>query len=567
MNTTEQLLEKALECLQQDQLTQAVEYLWELIDKNPDCPKAKHHLGLVFLKQKKFEAALSLLLEAEILDPHNPSLENHLATIYKHLNNDEKALQHYQKAILLQPDYAEAYNNLAALYAQQGQLQESLHYYREAVHLAPDLLVAHFNLGLLLLKMNNPIAAKVQFANVLTLFPQHPGATFYWGVLLLEEEKLDEADTAFAHLLQLNPEHVEALVNRGVIALKKNESQLAVDFFTKALALDNDNSDARNNLAATFIHHDRFENALTHYDILLKKEPDNPEYHYNAGVAQMALGHLDSAIFHFEKVIEINPQHHAALSNLASIYLKKNDKTIAKQYLLKALEAKPDDASSQHMLNALEGNLVKAPASPVYATNLFNNYAIYYDNHMRDMLRYALPDHIKNVLKQQAIPPVHRILDAGCGTGLTGIVLREYGACLVGIDIAAKMLSEARKKNVYDALHEAELLTWLQQENERYDLIVIADVLPYFGDLQPLFTAIESRLNPQGYCIFSIEISELEPWKLQTSARFSHHPAYIDNLCQTTALTMLHQEKIIARLQDNESLCELLYLVQKQERT
>lgn len=563
MNNPEILLEKALKCMGQDQLTQAIDYLRELIALDPDFPHAKHHLGLAMAKQGHYESALTLLIDAQNLDPQNPSLENHLATIYKHVKNNQQALEHYQKALQLQPDYAEAHNNLAALYMQLGQFQEALKHYREAVHLVPDLVPAHFNLGLLLLKMRNREAAKIQFANVLSLNPMHPGATFYWGVLLLEEDKLDEADAAFAQVLQIDPEQVEALNNRGVIALKKNASQLAVDFFTKALALDNDHDDARNNLAATFIHHDRFENALTHYDILLKKHPQNAEYHYNAGVAQMALGHLPEAITHFEAVIQHHPDHNAALSNLATIYLKQEDKDKARDFLVKALQAKPDDASSQHMLNALEGKEIQSPTSPVYAKNLFNNYAVYYDNHMQNLLHYTLPEHIRHLIKQHDLPRFNRMLDAGCGTGLTGIVLRALGKYLHGVDISSKMLEQARKKNIYDALDQAELLEFLTQDNLVYDLIVIADVLPYFGDLKPLFHAMSKHLETDGYAIFTVEIAALNSWQLQSNARFSHHPDYINAICKSAGLTIIHQEQVPARMQKQETVMELLYLVQK----
>ena len=41
-------------------------------------------------------------------------------------------------------------------------------------------------------------------------------------------------------------------------------------------------------------------------------------------------------------------------------------------------------------------------------------------------------------------------LDLGCGTGLTGIILREIAKHLTGVDIAAKMLAHAKEKEIYD---------------------------------------------------------------------------------------------------------------------
>jgi len=348
----------------------------------------------------------------------------------------------------------------------------------------------------------------------------------------------------------------------GVIALKRDQGQLAVDYFAKALALDNQHVDARNNLAATFIHHDRFENALMHYDVLLQKEPNNIEYLYNAGVAQMALGHLQEATLHFETILTIQPNHFAALSNLAAIYIRLEQREEAIGFLNRALSAKPKDPATQFMLHALTGSDKNPDACVDYVSNLFNNYALYYDKHMTGTLDYTLPQHIGRVLHQLHCMKVKRVIDLGCGTGLTGIVLRELTDHLTGVDIAGKMLAQAQEKGIYDELAEAELINFLQQDKHHYDLAVAADVLPYLGELDPLFESISQRLNKQGLFLFTCEVGSDKPWQLQGSARFSHHPDYIQESCERHGLKLIYQEKIAARQQHNQTLEAMLYCAQ-----
>ena len=121
------------------------------------------------------------------------------------------------------------------------------------------------------------------------------------------------------------------------------------------------------------------------------------------------------------------------------------------------------------------------------------------------------------------------------------------------------MLAQAREKGVYDTLVEAELLGYLQENTQHYDLIVAADVLPYSGDLRPLFDALQQRLTPQGLFVFSSEISLDEPWALQDSARFCHHPDYLHQLCDEHNLEILFEEKIVARQQEQQDLYVMLY--------
>jgi predicted TPR repeat methyltransferase len=125
------------------------------------------------------------------------------------------------------------------------------------------------------------------------------------------------------------------------------------------------------------------------------------------------------------------------------------------------------------------------------------------------------------------------------------------------------MLAEARGKNIYDNLFEAEALHFLQHTKQHYELIVAADVFPYFGQLDDLFKAITHRLTSMGYFIFSAEISTTRSWLLQENARFSHHPDYLQELADKYALTIRYQKQVIARQQEGKEVPVLLIALQQ----
>lgn len=446
---------------------------------------------------------------------------------------------------------------------QSGQLLEAMSLYRQLLQTEPDCIPAHYQLGLLLIQQKELAVAQTHFHHIITRQPTHQNALFYLGVLHLIENELELAERAFLNVLTFNKTHAQALNNLGVIALKRDQKQEAVNYFTQALSFETQNLEARNNLAATFIHHDRFENALTHYHILLEAEPNNIEYHYNAGVAQMALGYLKEAQQHFETILKHEPNHFSSLHNLAVIHIRLSQHKQAITRLTQALTAKPHDEASQFMLDALTNNQHVSQPSQDYVQHLFNNYALYYDQHLQDTLHYTLPQHLSRLVHQLTTTPCHHTLDLGCGTGLSGSALRDWSEQLTGVDIAANMLEQARKKNVYDHLIEADLLTFLQETSHPYDLIVALDVFPYLGELEPLFCALDPILTPHGFFIFSHEISHDTPKKLQISARFSHHPNYIQSLCEQHALRICHQNHVPARKQQGQTLHVMLYAVQK----
>ena len=458
---------------------------------------------------------------------------------------------------------AHEHHLLANQLSLKNDYQGALKHYRKALHQAPDLTIAHYNLGLLLLKHHELEAARKQFNNVITLYPDHMGALFYLGVLHLNAQELDEAERAFKEVLTHAEDHVFSLTNLGVIALKRKEGQRALDYFTKALGFDPNHIEARNNMAATFIHHDRFENALTHYEILLQHDPVNLEYHYNSGVAQMSLGHLPEAIAHFEAVLTQQETHFASLTNLAAIHMRLNHRQTAIALLERARIANPHDKTTPFMLHALTGDDTHPASCPEYVNQLFDHYALNYDKHMQETLNYTLPHHISRVLHQLNRLHFERVIDLGCGTGLSGSVLRESSEHLLGVDLSTKMLAEARRKAIYDDLVESDLSTFLHHDPSHYDLMVASDVLPYSGALEPLFETLTPRLNAQGLFMFSIEISPLEPWALQASARFCHHPNYIKTLCHANHLQLIHQEPVVARRQEGSAVNIMLLCAKK----
>ncbi|MBA2656582.1 MAG: tetratricopeptide repeat protein [Tatlockia sp.] len=561
MNNEKELFNQAYELQRQGKLVEALGLYEKLLKLQPNQAQALQFAGIASAQLGKLQQAFDFFAQALAFEPDNANFHNNLANVYKNAKEIDQAISHYLKAIQLKPQYAQAHHNLATVYAAQNNYQSALSHYRAAVHAEPDFALAHFNLGLLLLQNNQLAAAKTQFKNVLTLNAEHPEAEFYLGVLYLEANELAEAEQHFQQTLIRDANHVQVLTNLGVIALKREQGQIAVDYFSRAIANDNDNLEARNNLAATFMHYDRFENALMHYDVLLQHEPNNIEYLYNSGVAQMALGHLNEALEHFDKLVSIDDHHFAALNNLAAIYIRLEDREKAQSLLQRALIANPQDKTSSHMLAALKGDATNATTCPDYAKNLFNNYALYYDQHMQNQLHYNLPQHIARIIHKLKLLKLTKVLDLGCGTGLTGSVLREISQELTGVDLAKKMLAQAQEKGIYDHLIETDLLKFLKDDKELYELVVAVDVLPYFGELDSLFAALKERLSPKGYFIFSTEISRENPWVLEMTARFSHHFNYISQLCQSFGLELIHHETVVARQQNDKGLEVEVYVV------
>jgi len=115
-----------------------------------------------------------------------------------------------------------------------------------------------------------------------------------------------------------------------------------------------------------------------------------------------------------------------------------------------------------------------------------------------------------------------RAVDLGCGTGLAGPGLRVGRSRLVGVDLSPRMLAKAEERGCYDDLIEADMMTFLEQTSERFDLVFAADALVYLGDLKEFFAAAAYVATPGGILAFNVETTALESWVLLPSGRFAH---------------------------------------------
>lgn len=87
----------------------------------------------------------------------------------------------------------------------------------------------------------------------------------------------------------------------------------------------------------------------------------------------------------------------------------------------------------------------------------YQRFAADYDDELAAR-GYAQPDRVADAVVAAGVPLDARILDAGCGSGLSGRALAERGyRHLHGCDYSTEMLALAARTGVYESLHEIDL--------------------------------------------------------------------------------------------------------------
>jgi predicted TPR repeat methyltransferase len=147
-----------------------------------------------------------------------------------------------------------------------------------------------------------------------------------------------------------------------------------------------------------------------------------------------------------------------------------------------------------------------------------------------------------------APPDDFAVLDLGCGTGLCAPLFRTWARRLVGVDLAPKMIEQARQRGLYDELILGDVLVPLHQPDSGYDLIIAADVFVYIGNIEAIIKAGKMALSGRGYFAFSTELHHgPEDFVLRTTGRYAQSPQYIERLAVTNGFKILRRKTVMLR--------------------
>lgn len=201
---------------------------------------------------------------------------------------------------------------------------------------------------------------------------------------------------------------------------------------------------------------------------------------------------------------------------------------------------------------------VKAPDA--YVATLFDQHADVFDNVLVEQLGYCVPLLVRQRLQALELGPFNRVLDLGCGTGLTGGALRDMAEDITGIDLSENMVEIAHEKELYDTLYVAEAVDFLDDnDDEPFDLIVATDVLPYMGALEAMFFGAVDNLVPGGLFIFSSETLPAEifagrPFMVGAHQRFAHAETYLRERLTATGFEVIEVGDITVRMEEGEPI-------------
>jgi len=379
--------------------------------------------------------------------------------------------------------------------------------------------------------------------------------------------KLEEARTLYQQLIRSAPDYSDAHNFLGILHFQNGDVKSAIESIRHAISLQPGEAGPYNNLGNILRTTGDLEGAIEVYGQASRLAPDDRDIRENHEKALAAMKRTERALEDFRQAVALNPDAAEVYKNaVRAMYAEgRSDETV--EIFRRWLEHDPDNPTARHMLAATLGETTLDRASEEYVRETFDGFADTFDA-VLERLGYKVPELAVASLKKHwdSRKEIGSVLDAGCGTGLCGPLLRPLTAQLIGVDLSAKMLLKASARNVYDRLSQADLVEFLQQESESFDVILSADTLIYFGDMAPVLKAGFSALRPGGLCIFSIEGNDPDnqaDYSITPSGRYAHSESYILGLAGSLGFSIEASDAMVARTERGKPVAGRLVVLKK----
>ena len=395
--------------------------------------------------------------------------------------------------------------------------------------------------------------AESVYRHVLAEDPDNPDALHFLGLACHQRGRSADAVDLIRRAIAAAPGYADAYNNLGNVLKMLDRVEEAADAYRRAVDLRPDDAPMQNNLGIALRWLGRFDEAIAFHRRAIERAPRLAAAHFGLGQALRERGDLEGAIAAFYEGIALKPEHVSAYQSLGRALHRAGRDAEAADVFARWLERDPGHPVARHMLAACSGRDVPPRARDGYVQAVFDALAQGFDEHLGH-LGYRAPQLAADAFAATSGPPRGDldVVDAGCGTGLCGPLLRPYARRLVGVDLSAAMLLRAGSRGIYDELIGCELTAYLGGHPASFDLVMSADTLVYFGDLRAALGAAARALRPRGRLVFTVESADVDVpppdgYRLNPHGRYSHTATYLRRQIAAAGLALSSIEEAALR--------------------
>ncbi|MDH3211864.1 MAG: tetratricopeptide repeat protein [Myxococcales bacterium] len=268
-----------------------------------------------------------------------------LANAYQALGRVDDAERALRDALERDPGNLRIYDALARSLGKRGDRAAQISLYEEVLDRYPRHQATLIALGEVYLAENDLASAIAVFEKIEQYYPDDMHSVLRLGFLKYEDRKFDEAALRFERVLEVSPKEDEIAFFLGIVRRRSGDDDGAVEAFARISSDHQRYVDARRQIAAIREGRDDYAGALAEIENVIAVEPSRELDLYKASLLAKS-GDFDGAIDHLEAMLDGGSGDDEVYYNLGVVYGEAKRIDEAVQYMQRALEANPDNASA-----------------------------------------------------------------------------------------------------------------------------------------------------------------------------------------------------------------------------
>ena len=190
---------------------------------------------------------------------------------------------------------------------------------------------------------------------------------------------------------------------------------------------------------------------------------------------------------------------------------------------------------------------------------VYNDLSKAYDKYVKEGLNYTAYLRVPKLVIKHLKTRNPKVLDLGCGTGLSSLLFFEIGAEVTGIDGSPAMIKRAGRLP-YKKLVCQNLEKTLRARDKSFDAVVMVGVMEYINDPAALFEQVEKKLVVGG--LFGLTVPQKSSWYSESGLR-SYYSKEVEPKLSGLGFAMIERERGLGIEEDGRRAFYSTYILSK----
>jgi tetratricopeptide (TPR) repeat protein len=298
-----------------------------------------------YLDSKRVDDALRIAEWLTERDPTSMRSILALATVYGEMGRPADAERILREALEDNPDNLHIYVALARSHRDREDHEGEVAVYRKILERSPHYHAALLSLSDAQLKADDLEGAMATLEEIEKHHPNDLRSVVRLGFLYYEARRYEEAAERFERVIAETPDEYEFVFFLGIAQRRSGHPDRAIATFERVSVESEHYPEARTQIAAIHEHRAKYADALAEVERANAAKPSQALELYAATLRSKA-GDFDGAVAHLEGMLSEEPENDELLYNLGVVYGEADRHEESIEYMRRALEENPDNASA-----------------------------------------------------------------------------------------------------------------------------------------------------------------------------------------------------------------------------